>query len=128
MSLRYDLRIFNNLEKGTPEVFLGIPGTGKTGRRLLPVKWQNGVRVVVNSFKNWLIIKAPPEVDIRECSLHVGSRVDVDTQCRIKKREWKIRFPYRAARHSESPADINIILAPDEENEPPDPDPGSGTN
>lgn len=128
--MRYVLRIFNNLKKVTPEVFLGTPESGRAGSQLLPVAWKNGVMVVVNSFKNWVIIKLSPEVDIRQCSLHVGSRVDVDTTCRIKKREWKIKFPYSASLHSISPADINIIIAPDEENEPDPPPPpeSSGTN
>jgi hypothetical protein len=115
MSQRFDVRIVNKFKKGTLKVFMGVPFSEKTGGRLYPVKWKSGERVVVvNDPKDWVVIKAPEGVDIRQHSIHVGSRIDVDAKCRIKEREWTIKFPYCDDPDAESPADVNITLAPDE--------------
>ena len=125
---RCDLRVFNKT-KGIPELYLVGPGFAANGELIPAASWESGEKLVIFSSKHWLRIKLPLELDIREYSLQVGSRVDVDTKYRIKDNEWKIEFPYCASFHEISPADVNITLAPDEENEPdPDPDGSTGKN
>lgn len=114
MSQRFDVRIVNKFKKETLKVYMGVPSSEKTGRRLYPVEWKSGERVVVIDPKDWVVIKAPEGVDIRQCFFHVGSRVDVDAKLRMKEREWKIVFPYCDDPDAESPVDVNITLAPDE--------------
>ena len=114
---KYEIQFVNKIKNVKPELYLGIPGSGARGNLLLGVEWE-GRKIVAPNFKNWLIIKIPQGIDIRECSLHVRSRVDLDTKCRIKEREWKIEFPYSTSTYAETPADVNITLAPDEPNDP----------
>lgn len=116
---KYEVQFFNKDENVKPKMFLGIPGTGNL---LLRVEWED-CKIVIPSSKYWLVIRLPHGIDPRAYFLKVGSRVDVNTRCRINEREWIIELPDSDSPYAEEPSDVNITIGPDEENEPPDPQP-----
>ncbi len=123
MSQKFECEISSKF-KGRLELYLLRRGKENNRDYRLPIKWKNGERFPVNSYKDWLIIKPPHDVDIAKCHLDIRSDIDVDIKYRKKKREWWVGIPFSDDPFGETPITVNVELAPDEDENPdPEPDP-----
>jgi len=120
--IRLETSIISKFKKGDLEVVIEMALPGKTTRRIFRLGHGYEDRFPVNDPAEYLVITPPAGEDFQLCTIRVQAQVDVIVECLVEEGKWRIRFPHgnaggvNSSSGANSPATVNITVAPPEEN------------